>query len=182
MTPRNEIKTVNQIKKKLADAEAMVTEADKGNSMVIIYKNEYNNKVHDFIDKNNFQQAPHDPTKKLKRSIRALINDCKEIIPKEDKWKYISLNLTTPRMRGLIKIHKTEYPIRPVVNWINVPAHKLAKKLVVVELLTHTPLPYTFNGRNISQLINDLTDIPYDHNLRLASFDITNMYTNIPTN
>jgi hypothetical protein len=39
-----------------------------------------------------------------------------------------------------------------------------------------------FNVKNTTQLINDLTDIPYDHNLRLASFDITNMYTNIPTN
>jgi hypothetical protein len=47
---------------------------------------------------------------------------------------------------------------------------------------THTPLPYIFNVRNTSQLINDLTDIPYDHNLRLVSFDITNMYINIPTN
>jgi hypothetical protein len=39
-----------------------------------------------------------------------------------------------------------------------------------------------FNVKNTTQLINDLTDIPYDQNLRLASFDITNMYTNIPTN
>jgi hypothetical protein len=71
------------------------------------------------------------------------------------------------------------YPIRPGVNWINVPAYKLAKKLVV-ELVTHTPLPYTFNVSNTSQLINDLTDIPYDRILRLASFYINNMYTNTP--
>ena len=43
------------------------------------------------------------------------------------------------------------------------------------------PLPYTFNVTNSTHLINDLADIPYDHNLRLASFDISNMYTNIPT-
>jgi len=30
-------------------------------------------------------------------------------------------------------------------------------------------------------LIADLQEIPYNQNLRLASFDITNMYTNIPT-
>jgi hypothetical protein len=54
VTPKNEIKTVNQIKKKLSDAEAIVTEADKGSSTIIMYENEYNNKVHDFVNNNNF--------------------------------------------------------------------------------------------------------------------------------
>jgi len=35
--------------------------------------------------------------------------------------------------------------------------------------------------KNTTHLIVDLQEIPYDQNLRLASFDITNMYTNIPT-
>jgi hypothetical protein len=30
--------------------------------------------------------------------------------------------------------------------------------------------------------MHDLMDIPYTNNIKLASFDITNMYTNIPTN
>jgi hypothetical protein len=30
---------------------------------------------------------------------------------------------------GLIKIHKTDFPIRPIVNWLNGPAYKLAKTL-----------------------------------------------------
>jgi hypothetical protein len=32
-------------------------------------------------------------------------------------------------MRGLIKIHKHEAPIRPAVNWKNAPAYKLEKLL-----------------------------------------------------
>jgi hypothetical protein len=140
VTTINEIKTVIQIKKKLSDTGAIVTEADKGSSMIIMYVNEYNSKVHDFISSNNFEQTPHDLTKKLQHNIRAAINDCREVIPKENKWKYISLNPTTPRMRGLIKIHKIESPIKPEVNWKNAPSNKLAKKLVEV-LQTHTPLP-----------------------------------------
>jgi hypothetical protein len=135
------------VKENLSDVEAIVTETDKGSSMIIIYENEYNSKVHYFISSNNFQQAPHDLTKKLQRNIRAAVNDCKEVIPKENKWKYIPLNPTTPRMTGLIKTHKTESPIRPVVNWKNAPAYKLAIKLVEM-LQTHTPLPYTFNVKN----------------------------------
>jgi hypothetical protein len=51
----------------------------------------------------------------------------------------------------------------------------------VKKLQTHIPLPYAFNVKDTTQLINDLKNIPFDQNLRLASFDISNMYTNIPT-
>jgi hypothetical protein len=83
VTTINEIKRVNKIKKKLSDAAATVTEADKGSSMIIIYENEYNSKVHDFINSNNFQQASHDLTKKLQRKIRAAVNDLKRSSPQE---------------------------------------------------------------------------------------------------
>jgi len=116
-TPRDEIKIVNQIKKKLSDAKAMVTEDDKGNSMVIIYESDHTNKVQDFISNNNFIPVPRDVTNRL-RDIKNTINDCKVIFPKQNKWKFTSLKPTTPTLRGLIKIHKAESPIRPVVNWI----------------------------------------------------------------
>ena len=80
-----------------------------------------------------------------------------------------------------MKIHKEKNPIRPIVNWANPPAYKLAKKLAK-DLHKYTPLPYVFNIKNSTHLMKDLLDTPYDANLKLASFDITNMYTNIPTN
>jgi len=177
---RNEYKIINQIKRKLSDTSAIITKADKGNSTIIIYKNDYNNKVQDFITNNNFTQLTHDATDKLQRNIRTAINECNDIIPKDKKWKYINLNPTMPNIRGLIKIHKYESPIRPIVNWKTVLVYKLAKLLTKV-LQTYIPLPYTFNVKNTVQLINDLTDIPYNQKLILASFDISNMYTNIPT-
>jgi hypothetical protein len=46
----------------------------------------------------------------------------------------------------------------------------------VKNLQTHVLLPFAFNIRNTVQISNDL-----DQNLRLASFDISNIYTNITT-
>jgi hypothetical protein len=43
------------------------------------------------------------------------------------------------------------------------------------------PLPNTFNVRNSTHLITDLKEIPVDSDLRFASFDITDMYSNVPT-
>jgi hypothetical protein len=112
--------------------------------------------------------------------MRNTINDCQTIIPKENQWRNINLNPAAPSLKGLIKIRKLEAPIRLVVNWKNAAAYKAAKTLTK-NLLTYIPLPYCFNVRNSTHLIEDLHEIPYDQNIRLASFDITNMYTNIPT-
>lgn len=54
--------------------------------------------------------------------------------------------------------------------------------MLVKKLQSYIPLPYAFNIKNTTHLIKDLTDIPYSSKLKLASFDIANMYTNIPTN
>ena len=62
-----------------------------------------------------------------------------------------------------MKIHKDEYPIRPVINWKNAPAYKVAKMLTN-KLLTYISLPYTYNVKNTTQLINDLKEIPYNQN------------------
>jgi hypothetical protein len=47
---------------------------------------------------------------------------------------------------------------------------------------TYIPLPFTYNVKNSVQLVDEVKSIPYNPNLRFASFDISNMYTNIPTN
>jgi hypothetical protein len=36
--------------------------------------------------------------------------------------------------------------------------------------------------KNTEHLINDLIEIHYEQELKFASFDITNMYTNVPMN
>jgi hypothetical protein len=140
-------KIINQIKRKLSDAKAIITKADKGNSTIVIYETDYNTKIQNFITNNNFTQLTHDVTNKLQRNIRTAINECKDIILSNKKWKYVNLNPTAPNIRGLIKIHKIEAPIRPVVNWMNAPAYKLAKLLTKL-LQTHIPLSYSFNVLN----------------------------------
>jgi mRNA-degrading endonuclease RelE of RelBE toxin-antitoxin system len=68
-TTKNEIRTVNQIKKKLIENKAMITKAGKGNSVIILYIDDYNNKVDKFIS-NNFTLSNLDITNKLQRDIR----------------------------------------------------------------------------------------------------------------
>jgi hypothetical protein len=80
----------------------------------------------------------------------------------------------TPELRGLIKIHKENAPIRPIINSINAPTYKLAK-MFARKLQTHIPLPNVCNIKNSAQLIEELAEIPISSHVKLASLDITNM-------
>ena len=176
-----EKKLIHRIKEKLTSNNAVIVKADKGNTLVIEFQNSYYNKIQTFIDNNDFTELGKDPTKKFQKQIRTSINTCQQIINRNTKWNYFNLNPAPLNIRGLIKIHKNNNPIRPIINWAITPAYKLARK-ITKDLKKHIPLPNNFNVKNTIQLINELMDIPYENNIKLASFDITNMYTNIPTN
>jgi len=119
-------------------------------------------------------------TNTFQKDIKNTLNGCKYIIDNNHKGRLINLNPSTPILRGLIKIHKENTPVRPIVNLKNALSYKLAK-MFVKRIQTYIPLPDIFNGKNSVQLIEELSEIPSDPNLKKASFDITNMYTNIPT-
>ena len=143
-TTKNKCRTIHQIKKKLIEEKATNTKADKGNSMVILYIDDYNRKIENFISNNSFTLATWTITNKLQRDVKTAIEACREVIPREDRWRYKNLNPMIPTIRGLVKVHKDDYPIRPVINWKNAPACKVAKMLTK-KLLTYIPLPYTYN-------------------------------------
>jgi hypothetical protein len=46
-------------------------------------------------------------------------------------------------------------------------------------MTSYIPLPFTYNVKNTIQLMNELMDIPHDPNIKFASFDVSNMYSNI---
>ena len=62
---------------KLDKNNAMITQADKGKTTVIIYeyKQDYRNNVHTFLLENNFQTLPNNPTKKIKHISLKLYNN-----------------------------------------------------------------------------------------------------------
>jgi hypothetical protein len=151
-----ERKIINQIKDKLNKNNAMITKEDKDNSIIIIiiiYQTDYNNKIAKLIENNNFTTENKDLTKKFQKEIRNNINQSQLIIPEDEKWKYVNLNPTPPISRGLIKVHKVDSPIRPVISWKNASTYKLAK-LVPETFKIHIPLPYTSNIKNSVQLMN----------------------------
>jgi hypothetical protein len=91
------------------------------------------------------------------------------------------LNPEAPQILGTIKLHQENKSIRPIVNWKNSPGYKLARH--VAKLLKYNiQLPNIFNVVNSRELIHNLKRIKTPVNTKECSFDIRNMYTNIPQN
>jgi hypothetical protein len=174
-----ETKLITSIRNKLNKNQAIVTQADKSNTMVIIPKTQHEEKLQDFINSNNFQTCNIDPTQSFQTSTREAVKNSPTLIPKEHRWRYINLNPTAPTIKGLIKLHKQGQPIRPVVNWHNSPALKLAK-IFTNKLNQLSPLPNAFNIKNTNNLLTNLANTPLKPHYALASLDIKNLYTNIP--
>jgi len=103
----------------------MITRADKGNSIVILPTCQYETKIQNFILNNNFHTATTDPTNTFQTQVRQTVNESSTLIPRDSRWKYINMNPSAPSIKGLIKLHKPDQPIRPVVNWKNAPAYRL---------------------------------------------------------
>jgi len=139
-----ETKVIGSIQTKLKENNAMITCADKGNSIVILPTLQYETKIQNFILNNNFRTATADPTNTFQTQIRQTIRDSKTLIPKDTRWKYTNMNPSAPSIKGLIKIHKPHQLIRPVVNWRNARAYRLSK-LFTEKIHRIAPLPNAFN-------------------------------------
>jgi len=142
-----EAKTIKSIKTKLKDNEAMIAHTNKGNSLMILPIKQYDSKITVFLRANNFQTTERDPTKTFQFQVRRVVTDSKTLIPQEIKWKYVNMNPTALTIKGLIKMHRPEHPIRPMVNWRGTPAYKLAR-LFTQKIKQLTPLPNRHNVDN----------------------------------
>ena len=124
----------------------MIVKADKGRTCVILYTSDYTNKVQTFLNNNNFQKLPKDPTGKHQKSIIKVLQQCNLIGNKKQMKFLIQTKPQPPTLKAQIKIHKPDNPIRPIVNNINAPAYKISKYLVN-KLNDHLNLKYYYNVR-----------------------------------
>jgi hypothetical protein len=69
-----EKKLLHQIKQKLSAHKAIISKADEGNSIVIRFEKDYQDKV-GFISNNKFQLLIEDPTSQSQRTIKKTINE-----------------------------------------------------------------------------------------------------------
>lgn len=142
-------------------------------------QNEYIRKVIDFFNTNNITKIPRNPTNKFAAQTKKLIKSCNTILTEYEKKSLITMNPKTRKFHGQPKIHKNLIPIRPVVNCIDSPTYLVSRKLN--KLLTkYYKYHKTFTIKKSRVLANKIKNITIPITGKFVSFDITNLYTNIP--
>ena len=162
----------------------VILRADKGNSVVIVNKDDYMNGIMDVInDRSKFKKLSTDPTltreNKLQRFLRDLKNKGK--IDSEIYGKIYPIGSQPARIYGLPKIHKqrasnTIPAFRPIVSSIRTYNYQLSKFLCSM-LSPYIPKEYTTT--DTFSFVSELKNVN-TNNKFMVSFDVNNLFTNIP--
>ena len=157
------------------DPRIIVRRADKTSCLVILNKEDYNEKLNKILsDKSKFQKIKEDPTKKHKAHVNRLIQ-CANATIGGVHFETISGEYTPGYAYGTVKTHKTDNPLRPIISQVCTSTYKLAKKLNSL-LKPYIPAKHSINS---SDEFLDLLRIKKPQG-EIVSIDVESLFTNVP--
>ena len=184
------------------DKTIVITKADKGNAVVIQDITDYRAKIMTLLNNSGkFKMLEDDETKLRETKLQNYINylHAKEYhVTKTVRGQRITTTVTKSHniskqvhdriqpcgsksgtMYGLLKIHKPDKPIRPIISSIGTYNYKLAKYLV--EILKHLVADNNHILTDTFDFVNKVSSINPEHDPFMISFDVESLFTNIPT-
>ena len=171
-------KTITDIKK---DKTLHITKADKSKSLVILDKTDYINKMNALLnDDKVYKKLNSNPMEKLNSNFNKKLKNTFKF----DKQLFNKLFVYTPRLAylyGLVKTHKENNPMRPVISTINTVSYKLSKWLVnlLSPMLGNISKSHIKNNIHFTEILNSLN---LNYNFKMYSLDVKSLYTNVPVN
>jgi hypothetical protein len=116
MLQKRQLHVLKVLNKKLITENAIITQADKGKTIVIINLKEFSDKVHSFITANNFNTLNKDPTNKFQKSIHKIMKECSSVIDKRQRKFLIQKKPSAPVLKAKLKLHKIDITICPGIH------------------------------------------------------------------
>lgn len=161
--------------------QLLVLNADKGNVTVVMYRTDYVNKMSQLLeDDKTYLKINQDPTAGIQDKINDLFTRWqreKYITKGQGRW-YRRYNSVCSKMYGLIKIHKSGQPARPIVASINSPTYNLSK--MFANVLKNVVGKTGRTVKNATELVTKLRRMRLPPNYKLISLDVVSLFTNIP--
>ena len=168
------------IKELRNDNTRMVLTADKGVSMVVIEKDDYNTKSEELLQSSTYKILTTDPTNRHKNKLISLLKSIKaEGGISETTYKRLyPTGATTPKYYGLPKVQKKDTPLRPVVSNIGSVTYETAKELsrILKPLVGRS----THQVKNNQVFIHSIEEITVEPEECMMSFDVKALFTSIP--
>ncbi len=181
-TPNLTTAEVRASKNLRRDSSITILRADKGNATVVLNTEDYNAKMIEHISTGPYKKTEDQRTvmNKLKAETISLTRIVK---PKLDQctsfYIYPKTNIC-PRMYGLPKIHKTNVPIRPIVDFTGSPTYAWARYLA--KILRPLVGQSRSNVLNSYSFVDEIKNITVCESDILVSYDVVSLYTKGPVN
>ena len=178
------------LKSLINDNNIIIQKSDKGNSVVIMNKADYVNRMNELLsDVTKFKKLNIEPGQdynfiinqelRISKALRDIKNNGAMM---ESLYQQLNPTGTQPSvLYGLGKIHKPAVnnipKLRPILSAINSPTYKLSQ--YINKLLK----PFTMNQYTTKDSFNFALDISkQDSSHHMSSLDVDSLFTNIPLN
>lgn len=126
-------------------------------------------------DEGTYKKVKYNPTSRVTTKVNKLLQE----LPDKSLIKQLRpQNPTSPKIYGLPKIHKPDWPLRPIVSQIDSPTYKLARHLSSV--LSEFTGKTASHVRDSRHFIGLLADIRLREDELMVSFDVASLFTNVP--
>ena len=166
----------------------MISKMDKGNGLVILDKDVYNQAMYKLLsDTTKFKKLKEDLTLKREGQLQRFLRQLKsKSFFNDNNYSNVYPTGSQPaRIYGLPKIHKftlgdpiSTLKFRPIVSSIGTYNYNLAKFLCS---LLSPRLPSEFSTQDSFTFVKELNQVSLNGKF-LVSFDVTSLFTNIPLN
>ena len=174
---RKEYQALKELKD---DKSRVILTTNKGVSLVIMDRVEYNKKAEEFLNTRTYKKIPEDPTKKKKNKLISILKNIKaEGGLNEETYRRLYPTAAVPsKFYGLPKIHKPGTPLRPIVSSIGAATYNTAKELAkILKPLVGMSAHHVQNTRDF---VEQLKDVRLKQGECIMSYDVTALFTSVP--
>ena len=168
---REERKAIDQLRK---DKNRVILMVDKGVSMVVMDRDDYNNKAEELLHQATYRPIPNDPTNKLKNRLITLLKKIKA----EGGMNEATYKRLYPTGAGSPKVHKQGTPLRPLVSSTGAATYQTSKELSrILKPLVGKSRHHIHNNQDF---LEDLKSIKLAPDEVMMSYDVKALFTSVP--
>ena len=176
--PRRFRKALEKLRK---EDSIKITKADKSNSVVIMDRANYKEKMQLLLnDDTTYEKLRSSPLKRMSANFNKIVREKLKNVPGLDPSSFIQINPKLPYIYGLPKTHKDGVPLRPIISHCGSFSYKMAKYLA--DKLS--PLVGSFSSAHVKNSCDFIDKIKNKNfsNGKMMSFDVDSLFTKVPLN
>jgi hypothetical protein len=175
----DEIKALRDLK---SNPNIVIKKADKGGGIAVMDRVKYEEQICCMLqDTKIYTSVERDDTSRVKSQADDILrNLLQENYLNTKQVRFLTtFTPVCPTFYGIPKVHKQNYPLRPIVSQINGPTSSINALVDKLLFVAEQQIPYLLQDTTAYLRFIDANKNA-DDNTYLVTMDVTSLYTNIP--